>query len=80
MYTYGLIDKLHKIAYKLLTTERAYVDILHLLGQVCIDIHMDLQTAYELLTNKRGYVDRLHLLGQVCINIPLYIWTDRQTS
>ena len=29
-------DKLHKIAYELLTTERAYVTRLHLLDQVCM--------------------------------------------
>ena len=45
-YTHEPNDKLHKIAYELLTTERAYVDRLHLLDQVCIDIHMYLQTNY----------------------------------
>ena len=45
-YTHEPSDKLHYIAYELLTTERAYVDRLHLLDQVCIDIPMNLQTNF----------------------------------
>ena len=45
-YTHEPTDKLHKIANELVTTERAYVDRLHLLDQVCIDIHMNPQTNF----------------------------------
>ena len=45
-YTHEPTEKLHKIAYELLTNDRAYVDRLHLLGQVCIDIYMNLTTNY----------------------------------
>ena len=46
-YTHEPTDKLHKIAIELLTTERAYVDRLHLLDQVYTDIHMNLQISFS---------------------------------